>query len=96
MTESTLEKIAVETMTCPVCFDILMAPIIGQCGHMMCSEHCRMMNNCPVCRRVNAFKENVSSDSIRAISLLLCAVRARGDLSPRKHSALNELIFTCC
>lgn len=40
---------------CPVCYESKF-PLVGSCGHSICEVCERIVNDCPVCRAVDSFK----------------------------------------
>lgn len=43
---------AIESISCPVCLEVISKPVLLSCGHSLCSKHvkCLAKGSCPVCR----------------------------------------------
>jgi hypothetical protein len=66
-----LKTKALETLKCPVCYELAKAPTIGTCGHILCYTHAIMFPHCPICRKEGAFSKPIYCDVLGTMAVII-------------------------
>ena len=67
-----------ETLQCPVCFEIVLEPIQTSCGHLFCKKCVQGVATCPVCReRFTSMPDHFNHRRVRSLRVK-CPCTANG------------------
>ena len=67
-----------ETLQCPVCFEIVLEPVQTSCGHLFCKKCIQGVATCPVCRkRFTSMPDHFNNRRVKSLRVT-CPYTANG------------------